>query len=262
MVKSLIYHEMSFLGLIWVTLGRLLLRGTTKDYRVIWDILTPTVLVTLAGGLYALGLLIINQMLLRLMILAGSIAYLGYYWTASDTPLWGAIYTTAILMAANMIGMASLLLRNASFAVPRGFTDIYPNFAPLLPGDFRTLMHLGKRITLDKDTVLSREGTPQDKIYFIINGIPTVTKMGTSFPMAERIFVGEVAYLTGKGSAATTSVKAGTEVMVWDLKKLRKAEKQKPRIKLALDAVISQDLARKVALAVAPAAQQIKREQA
>jgi len=228
---------------------------------VIWDILTPTVLVTLAGGFYALGLLIINQMLLRLMIFSGSIAYLAYYWTAADTPLWGAIYTTAILMAANIIGMANLLLRNARFAVPRGFADIYPNFSPLLPGDFRALMNLSERITITSDTTLSREAAPQDKLYFIIKGIPTVTKMGTSFPMAERIFVGEVAYLTGKGSAATTSVRAGTEVLSWDLSRLRKSTARTPRLKLALDAVISQDLARKVALAVAPAAQQIKRDQ-
>lgn len=228
---------------------------------MIWDIFTPPVLITLAGGLYTLGLLIINQMLLRLMIFAGSVAYLAYYWTAADTPLWGAIYTTTILMVANVIGMASLLLRNASFAIPRGFEDIYPNFKPLLPGDFRALMLLSERRTLEVDTVLSREAAPQDTLFFIIHGIPTVTKMGTSFPMAERIFVGEVAYLTGNGSAATTSVKAGTELLSWDLTKLRKAAERKPRLKLALDAVISKDLARKVALAVAPAAQQIGRDQ-
>lgn len=228
---------------------------------MIWEILTPAVLVTLAGGCYALGLLIINQMLLRIMILAGSFAYLAYYWTAADTPLWGAIYTTAILMAANVIGMGSLLVRNAQFNVPRGFEDIYSNFAPLLPGDFRALMQLSERRTISVETTLSREGAAQDKLYFIISGIPTVTKMGATFPMAERIFVGEVAYLTEKGSAATTKVPAGSEVLSWDLRKLRKAAARTPRLKLALDAVISQDLARKVALAVAPAAQQIGRTQ-
>jgi len=179
---------------------------------VIWDILTPSVLIALAGGLFTLGYLIINQMLLRIMILAGSLAYIAYYWTVADAPLWGAIYTTCIMMAANLIGMASLLLRNASFSIPRGFDDIYPSFAPLLPGDFRALMRLCKRKTFDKETTISREAAPQDSIYFIVHGLPRATKLGTTFQLAERIFVGEVAYLTGKGASATTIVPAGTEV--------------------------------------------------
>ncbi len=228
---------------------------------MIWDILTPTVLVTLAGGLYTLGYLIINQMMLRILVFAGSVAYLGYYWTAAETPLWDAIYTTAILMTANVIGMIGLFLRNANFSVPRAFADIYPHFKPLRPGDFRALMRLCKRKTLAADSTLSREGVPQDKVYFIIHGIPTVTKMGTTFPLAERIFVGEVAYLTGRGSAATTRVPAGSEILEWNVNDLAKAAARKPQIKLALDAVISQDLARKVALAVAPAAREISRNQ-
>jgi len=146
--------------------------------------------------------------------------------------------------------------------IPRGFEDIYPHFKPLQPGDFRALMQVCDRKTLDQNTVLTREGAPQDNVYFIIHGIPTVTKLGTSFALAERVFVGEVAYLTGKGSAATTSVPAGAEVLVWNVAKLRRAAERKPQLQLALDAVISQDLARKVALAVAPAAQQIGRDQA
>ncbi len=227
-----------------------------------WDFLTPDVLVIIAGGLHALGYLIINQMVLRLMIFAGSMAYLAYYATVAAEPLWGAIYTTLIITAANVTGMIGLMLRNATFAVPRGFEDLYPDFQPLLPGDFRKLMRLARRRVLEEETVLSREGSALNSIYFVVHGIPIVTKMGTSFPMAERIFVGEVAYLTGKGSAATTTLPAGSEVLEWDIATLNAAATRKPHIRLAMDAVISRDLARKVALAVAPAAQQIGREQA
>jgi CRP-like cAMP-binding protein len=158
--------------------------------------------------------------------------------------------------------MLGLLLRNASFTVPHGFSDIYPDFQPLRPGEFRNLMQLSKRRVLAAETVVTREGARLDHIYYVISGMPVVTKMGTSFPMAERIFVGEVAYLTGKGSAATTTLPKGAEVLEWDLGKLSRAAARRPHIKLALDAVISRDLARKVALAVAPAARQLAREQA
>ncbi len=225
-------------------------------------IFSPTAFVFIAGALYTLGYLFINQMVLRILVMAGSLSYLAYYYTAADTPLWDAIAITLVLMTANAIGMANLMLRNARFTVPRGYDDIYPDFQPLLPGDFRQLMRLAKRRTLSQETVLTREGASLGSIYYVVSGMPVVTKMGTSFPMAERIFVGEVAYLTGKGSAATTTVPAGAEVLEWKLDRLTEAARRKPQIKLALDAVISRDLARKVALAVAPAAQQIGREQA
>lgn len=226
------------------------------------DFLTPTVLVTAAGALYAMGYLFINQMVLRCLVMAGSCLYLAYYYTAADTPLWDAIHITLTLMAANAIGMLGLVMRNARWTVPHTASDIYTDFQPLLPGDFRALMRLADRKTLTQETILTREGNQVESLYYVIHGMPVVTKMGTSFPMAERIFVGEVAYLTGKGSAATTTVPAGAEVLEWPLARLQTAVRRKPNIKLALDAVISRDLARKVALAVAPAAQQIKREQA
>lgn len=223
---------------------------------LITEYLTPPVLVILAGSLQALGYIIINQWGLRLLVMLGSVVYIAYYAVAAETPLWDAMFVTLVLMAANGIGMLGLWLRNARFSVPRQFADIYPDFAPLLPGDFRKLMRLSNRRHLTKQTTLSREGATMDKVYYVITGLPVVTKMGATFPMAERIFVGEVAYLTGKGSAATTTVPAGTELLEWNVKALQRAAKRKPQVKLALDAVISRDLARKVALAVAPTAHQ------
>lgn len=224
---------------------------------VVSNVFTAEVYVWLAGGLYILGYLIIHQMMMRLVLLLGSLAYIAYYATVAAEPLWSAIYLTFVMIAANLLGMAGLVLRNAKIAVPRGFEDIYPDFAPLRPGEFRALMKLAKRRTLEKQTTLSREGATMDRIYYVISGVPEVTKMGATFPLAERIFVGEVAYLTAKGSAATTRVPAGAEILEWNLGTLRRAAARRPQVKLALDAVISRDLARKVALAVAPAARQV-----
>lgn len=224
---------------------------------MISSIFIPEVYVGLAGGLYILGYLIIHQLMMRLVLLLGSFAYIAYYATVAAEPLWSAIYLTVVMVGANLLGMAGLVLRNAKIAVPREFEDIYPDFAPLRPGEFRALMKLAKRHTLQQQTTLSREGATMDRIYYVVSGVPEVTKMGATFPLAERIFVGEVAYLTAKGSAATTRVPAGAEVLEWNLKNLRQVAARRPQVKLALDAVISRDLARKVALAVAPAARHV-----
>lgn len=221
---------------------------------MILDILSPTAWVTLAGGLYVIGYLFINQVYLRIAMLFGSLAYIGYYWTAADLPLWGAILTSTSMIFANMIGLASLYARNASWSVPKENADIYPSFAPLQPGDFRSLVKRASRYVMEEDTIVTVQGEKPHKVYFVIDGTFQVNKGSAAFAVYGPTFVGEVAYLLGTPSAATTTIPAGVEVLEWSLSDLVKRSARQPRFKLALDAVISRDLARKVSLAVSPEA--------
>lgn len=217
-----------------------------------WEVTTPDALIFTAGALYTLGYLIINQVILRLMIGAGSLAYIGYYFTVAEAPLWGAIAATGLILTANAIGLASLLLQNAVWTVPRAHRDIYPLFAPLGPGDFRALMRRGHRHRLTEDTVATTMGQTTNTVYFVIAGDYAVEKFGLGFSMHGPTFVGEVAHLMDAPSAATTTFPAGLEVITWDRAALTDRARRSPRFKLALEAVMSRDLARKVALAVAP----------
>jgi len=216
------------------------------------EYLTPAVYVTAASALFILGYLIINQVMLRLVMMAGNVSYIAYYATAADTPLWGAIYGTILMIVANIIGLSALYFRNASFSVPGKHADIYEFFAPVRPGDFRALMRLGTRTTTTEEVVLSREGEPIDHLYYVLRGTARVIKGQVAFGMPGPTFTGEVAYLLHRTSVATTIVPAGTELIMWNTEDLRQATRRKPRIKLALDAVISRDLAMKVSYAVAP----------
>lgn len=223
-----------------------------RKYEMLADIFPPAVWVTLAGALFTLGYLVINQVLLRLVLMVGSFCYIGYYATAADTPLWGAIYGSILMICTNLLGLCALYLRNASISVPNANSDIYHLFAPVRPGDFRALMRLGERQILTKERILTREGEALEKLYYIVSGTSQVVKGNSAFPVPGPVFVGEVAYLLQSTSSATTIVPAGAEIIVWDVPKLRKAMKRRPRIELALDAVISKDLATKVYYSVAP----------
>ena len=215
-------------------------------------VFTPDVLILIAGGLFTLGYLIINQVVLRLMIMAGSVAYIAYYATAADEPLWGAIYSSLIMMGANALGLIALYVRNARWTVPRPHRDIYDLFAPLPPGDFRRLMRLATRYKTTQPQVVTTLGEPTDTVYFVINGTFEAEKFNLRFQMTGPTFVGEVAYLMGKVSAATTHFPKDLEVIAWDRAMLNRAARKDPSLKLALEAVMSRDLAHKVALAVAP----------
>ena len=216
-----------------------------------WDVFTPALLVSLASGCYALGYLIINQMRLRMFVLVGSAFYIAYYATAAAEPLYGAIYTTIGLSVANLIGMATLTLSGFRIALPKAHTDIYDRFSIVNLGDFRLVMKSADRLVLNDDTIVTTEGAPVTHLTYVVRGSVNVTKIDEVFSMTQGVFIGEVAYLLDQPSAATSTVAAGSEVLRWNLDDMRKTSARNPRFKLALDAMLSRDLANKVAHAVA-----------
>ncbi len=207
----------------------------------------------MAGILYAIGYLVINQVILRLLVLTGTAFYIWYYFVVSDTPLWEAIIASMVLGTANIIGLTSLSLRNTKFAIPRKHRDIYDaRFRNMPPGDFRHLMKFARREVTQSERIITIEGAEVKELYFVISGELTIEKRSEVFNMPAGLFVGEIAYLTHQRSSATTRVPEGAEVLVWDFATLRQRAARKPRFKLALEAMISMDLAVKVAFAVAP----------
>lgn len=219
------------------------------------EITLPDILVLGAGLSFVLAFLIINQVMLRIILLIGTLLYIWYYAVAADAPLWVAIWVSIANLIANMIGLSVLLGAKSRAALPKAYVDIYdrcPVFQDLPPGDFRALMKLARRYTVDSNTTLTREHQRGERLFYIVDGTAQVEKVGNRFDMPGQFFVGEVAYLLNTNSAATTVIKAGTEIIEWDFKDLRAGSRKKVRFKLALESLISRDLAYKVSLAVSP----------
>ena len=55
-------------------------------------------IVHIGALLYLAGFLFRNQILLRSLIIAGDIVYIAYFLLAPATPLWGAIFWSALFM--------------------------------------------------------------------------------------------------------------------------------------------------------------------
>lgn len=218
-----------------------------------WDAYySPGLLAYIAGGFYVLGLVTINQIMLRLMLLAGTSFYILYYATAASDPLMEAIYVSLLIGLANLFGLGSLLLRQSRFAVPKEYADVFESFPPIPPGDFRTLMKLARRYQTAEEQVLTHEGQPGNKLYYIVQGTTRVRKGDSEFSLSPKLFLGEIAFLTGQPSSATAWLPQGAEVLEWDFDVLAKRCGRSTRFKLALEAAISVDLAGKVARAVGP----------
>jgi hypothetical protein len=219
---------------------------------MITDIVTPELLAYIAGAFYVLGLLIINQVTLRLLVLAGTGFYILYYATVAAEPLWEAIYISLLIGVANLLGLFSLLARNSQWAIPREHKDIYGHFPGLPPGDFRTFVRLAKRGVVDQEIKLTTENAPLTKLYYVIEGETAVTKKDDKFIVPGGTFVGEVAYLMGRPASASTKLLPGAEYLEWSTVDLSNASARSARFKLALESVLSMDLAQKVSRSVAP----------
>ncbi|MEM1074550.1 MAG: cyclic nucleotide-binding domain-containing protein [Pseudomonadota bacterium] len=212
----------------------------------VWGFFTVANLVYVAGAFYVLGLVITKQVILRLLILTGTGVYIAYYALVSSSPLWSAIYVSLLIGLANVIGLTSLLVRRSRLAIPRAHSDIYDSFPDLPPGDFRALMRLAKRYKVTKDKQITQEGTPGQKLYFVIQGSTLARKGDQAFVLPPKLFLGEIAFLTNAASSASLWLEEGAEVLEWQFDELRRRCERVPRFKLALEASISVDLARKV----------------
>ena len=177
-----------------------------------WETATsPEYLVLLAGAFYVAGLAITNQVVLRLLVLAGTGIYIFYYATVASAPLWEAIYISILIMLANLGGLTSLIAGRSRLAIPRAHADIYEKFPDLPPGDFRALMSVARRYCLQEDKQVTVEGTPGDTLYFVLTGSVLVRKQNRAFVLSPGLFLGEIAFLTGAPNSASAWVTEGAE---------------------------------------------------
>ena len=216
-------------------------------YDVVELVLQPDNVVYLAAATQAAGLLLRAQLLLRLLLLAGSGFYLTYYALAAATPLWEAIAAETLIAAANGFGLAMLLLSRSRWLIPAEQAELFDMLGELEPGEFKTLMRYGRIRTLDETEVLTVEGQVPDRLVYIIDGAVEIEKGGTRFDIPPRHFIGEISLALDTLASATTRAPAGAQIVEWPRERLVRGMRRHHRLKLAVDALIGKDMARKVA---------------
>ncbi|WP_380053937.1 cyclic nucleotide-binding domain-containing protein [Falsihalocynthiibacter sp. SS001] len=214
------------------------------------DLILTDYLVFAAAGIFVLGYLIINQVVLRMMLLIGTALYIWYYAIVDSTPLWPAIWASVATGTANIVGLMGLFYRRSAWAIPKEFRDIYPLFNSLPPGDFRKLMRATSRVARPDGYKLTAAGTNVSTLYYILEGEAHIEKPNGSFSVPQNNFVGEVAYLTGNAASGTAILSRESSVLEWDVNVLKRHAARDPRFRLALYALISVDLAGKVSRSV------------
>ena len=99
--------------------------------------------------------------------------------------------------------------------------------------------------------MLTREDAHSYTLHYLASGQAEVEKLGQRIMISAPCFVGEVAFMTGAPASGTVVAQAGAQVLSSDMARLKAVGRKRVRFHLALNSLISNDLAGKVAASVA-----------
>lgn len=207
----------------------------------------PTVVAVLAVLFYAFGFLFRRQDMLRLLVLIGSGLYILYYFIAGPAPLWDAILGTSVIALANLYGLLGLLVSRSRLTLRGDQRALLDVLGPLEPGLFRRLMRAGELIEAEAETPMTEEGARPEALWFVFSGAVRLEKFGRRAEIGGPCFIGEIAWLRDVPATATTALLPGATAVRWPRARLARTLARSPRLETALEALVAQDLAQKVA---------------
>lgn len=207
-----------------------------------------SLLIVGAVGTYVVGLLFRDQIYTRLLISLGSTFYIYYYLTVGETPLWDAAIGSSLIALSSLQGVLILWWSRSTWAIPKGDHHIFQAIGNIEPGLFRQLVHAADRINEDVAVDLVVEGQPTRGLWYLVSGAVVVKREGNDPATITRSsFIGEIAWLTKSTASATVTAEPGSVLLRWNKEDLRRHARRSHRLELAIDALIAQDLATKLA---------------
>lgn len=204
-------------------------------------------LIHIGAILYLVCFLFRNQILLRCFAIAGDMAYTAYFYGVNEQPLWNAMFWSSTNIVINSIMIMVLMNEHRHGKLADNDLKLYRSLNSLTPGEFRKLSALGKWKTAAEVTLLTTEGEALDRLYYVLEGEVNMEKSGRRIEVKSELFIGEIAFLLNKPATATVKLKPGALYVEWSHAVLRKAFEKQAGLKHALGALLSTDLAGKVA---------------
>ncbi len=204
-------------------------------------------LVHVGAIFYLVCFLFRNQIALRFFAILGDLTYTAYYYVASSLPLWSAIYWSLLNVAINVL-MIGLILRDQRVThLDENQLRLFRALPALSPGQFRSLLKLGQWNKAGEDHILTREGQQLDMLYYVLDGEISIQKGDRRFMIGPLKFIGELAYMRDKPASATVRIPKGTVYVSWPQAALKKISLRDEALRNALQAMLSADLAEKLA---------------
>ena len=208
--------------------------------------LSSDILVHIGSFLLLLAYLVRDQILLRAVIILGTIFYIVYY-IFMEAPLWSALLWNVSFVVINLIMIVVIYSDKTSFVMSEKEAKLYQVFYTLSPGEFKKLLKIADWFDGSSEEKITTEGEIPSRLYFIINGEALIARDDKKFIVGPNVFIGELAYLTNKPATATVKLTDKVVGISWKTTSLTKLLASNPQMKIAFDGLLNQDLAAKLA---------------
>jgi hypothetical protein len=208
--------------------------------------LDAAILVHIAGLLQVAGYMSKRQIVLRQLLLAGTVFYIAYYLVQAPAPQWHPIFWSSLFLVANLYVILGLYADRRHKAMSEDEDRLAHALSELTPGQFRRLMRAATWNTAAAPTIVTREGETPGSLYFVVEGAIEIRKAGRSFPVMPGTFIGEVAWLLKCPATATVELAAGTRYVAWSASDLDVVFDRNEPLKTAFEKLLNRDLARKI----------------
>ena len=208
--------------------------------------LSSDILVHIGSFLLLLAYLVRDQILLRAVIILGTIFYIVYY-IFMEAPLWSALLWNVSFVVINLIMIVVIYSDKTSFVMSEKEAKLYQVFYTLSPGEYKKLLKIADWFDGSSEEKITTEGEIPSRLYFIINGEALIARDDKKFIVGPNVFIGELAYLTKKPATATVKLTDKVVGISWKTTSLTKLLASNPQMKIAFDGLLNQDLAAKLA---------------
>ena len=208
--------------------------------------LSGDILVHIGAFLMLLAYLVRDQILLRGLIILGTIFYIVSYFFM-EPPLWSALLWSLSFVVINAIMIVVIYSDRASFIMSEREEKLYQVFNSLSPGEFKKLLKIADWFDGSSEEQITTEGEIPACLYFILDGEALIARDNKKFLVGPKVFIGELAYLIRKPATATVKLTDKVIGISWKTSSLTKLLASNPQMKIAFDGLLNQDLASKLA---------------
>ena len=205
--------------------------------------------VHLGALLYFVCFLFRDQVLLRSFAIAADLAYIVYYFTAAEKPLWDAAVWSILILLTNSVMLVLIIRDQRGSDFTENELKLYRSLNGLAPADFRRIVRLGKWTRVEKETTLVTAGQPIAHLYHVLEGEIAIEKDGRAIDSQAPVFIGEIAILRQMPPTATVRLKPGALYIAWAHDDLTRAQLKHDSVRTAISAMLNADLADKLARA-------------
>jgi CRP-like cAMP-binding protein len=209
-------------------------------------VLSLDILVHIGAFLFLLAYLVRDQILLRGLIILGTVFYIVYYFFM-ETPLWSALLWNSSFVVINLLMIGVIYSDRASFVMSEREKKLYQVFNTLSPGEFKKLLKIADWFDGSSEEQITTEGEVPARLYFIIDREALIARDDKKFFVGPSVFIGELAYLIKKPATATVKLTDKVVGISWKTSSLIKLLASNPQMKIAFDGLLNQDLAAKLA---------------